>query len=64
MDMDMDMKQWGLSEVISDDHLKAALDALKSVKFGTVTLIIQDGRVVQVDKLEKYRLTVDKESKK
>jgi hypothetical protein len=31
-------------------------DTLQSVRFGTVTLVIQDGRVVQVDKSEKIRL--------
>ena len=31
-------------------------DALKSVRFGTVTLVVQDGRVIQVDKNEKIRL--------
>lgn len=31
-------------------------EALASIKFGTVTLIVQDGRVIQVDKSEKFRL--------
>lgn len=31
-------------------------DALASIKFGTVTLIVQDGRIIQVDKNEKIRL--------
>jgi hypothetical protein len=31
-------------------------EALTSIRFGTVTLIIQDGRVIQVDKNEKIRL--------
>lgn len=31
-------------------------DALKSIRFGTVTLVVQDGRVIQVDKNEKIRL--------
>lgn len=31
-------------------------DALQSIRFGTVTLIVQDGRVVQVDKSEKIRI--------
>ena len=32
-------------------------DAVASIRFGTVQLIIQDGRVVQIDKTEKLRLT-------
>lgn len=31
-------------------------EALQAIKFGTVTLIVQDGRVIQVDKNEKIRL--------
>lgn len=34
-------------------HLK---DALKSIRFGTVTLVVQDGLVIQIDKSEKVRL--------
>lgn len=32
-------------------------DALADLKFGTVTLIVQDGRVVQLDRNEKFRLS-------
>ncbi|ACM20807.1 protein of unknown function DUF2292 [Geotalea daltonii FRC-32] len=32
-------------------------NALQSIKFGTVTLVIQDGKVIQIDKNEKIRLT-------
>jgi hypothetical protein len=31
-------------------------DALQSIRFGTVSLVIQDGRVIQVDKNEKIRI--------
>ena len=31
-------------------------DAVASVKYGTVTLVIQDGHVVQIEKNEKIRL--------
>ncbi len=31
-------------------------DALGSIRFGTITLVVQDGRVIQVDKSEKIRL--------
>lgn len=30
--------------------------ALQSIRFGTVTLVVQDGRVIQVDKNEKIRI--------
>ncbi|QEM68002.1 DUF2292 domain-containing protein [Geobacter sp. FeAm09] len=31
-------------------------EALSAIRFGTVTLVVQDGRVIQVDKSEKIRL--------
>ena len=31
-------------------------EALRAIRFGTVTLVIQDGRVIQIDKNEKIRL--------
>jgi hypothetical protein len=31
-------------------------DALQSIRFGTVTLVVQDGRVIQVEKNEKIRI--------
>ncbi len=31
-------------------------DALREIRYGTVTLVIQDGRVIQIDKNEKIRL--------
>lgn len=29
---------------------------LSSMKYGSITLIVQDGKIVQIDKTEKYRL--------
>jgi hypothetical protein len=36
-----------------DRHLR---EALRLIRFGTITLVIQDGRVIQIDKSEKIRL--------
>jgi len=30
--------------------------ALREIQFGTLTLVIQDGKVIQIDKYEKVRL--------
>lgn len=30
--------------------------ALREIRFGTVTLVVQDGRVIQLDKSEKIRI--------
>jgi hypothetical protein len=37
--------------------LEAIQAAVQSIRFGVVQLIIQDGRVVQIDRTEKIRLT-------
>ena len=37
--------------------LLAVQQALDSIKFGTVQIVVQDGRIVQIDKTEKIRLT-------
>ena len=31
-------------------------EALRAIRFGTVTLVVQDGDVIQIDKSEKLRL--------
>ncbi len=31
-------------------------EALRTIRFGTVTLVVQDGHVIQIDKNEKIRL--------
>jgi len=35
---------------------KQLREALRAIRFGTVTLVIQDGHVIQIDKNEKVRL--------
>lgn len=37
--------------------LNEVLAAIRGVRHGTVTLIVQDGRVVQIERTEKRRLT-------
>ncbi|MCX7745374.1 MAG: YezD family protein [Clostridia bacterium] len=41
---------------ISEGDFRKLLTLLDSIKFGSVTLVIQDGRVVQMEKNEKVRL--------
>jgi hypothetical protein len=44
------------SEPAAPIPLEAIQEAVASIRFGVVQLIIQDGRVVQIDKTEKVRL--------
>ncbi len=40
---------------VTEDQLKVLLSSIDSIRFGSVTLVIQDGRVVQFEKNEKIR---------
>lgn len=40
----------------SRDIERLVREALTSIRFGTITLVVQDGRVIQIDKNEKIRL--------
>lgn len=44
---------------LSEPVLEALVEALSGVRFGTVTVIVQDGRVVQIDRTERRRLKSD-----
>ena len=41
---------------LSSDNIKKLNDLMKGMKFGTVTIIVQDGKIIQIDKTEKHRL--------
>jgi hypothetical protein len=38
-----------------DKIVKKITEAIKSVKYGSVNIIVQDGHVIQIEKLEKER---------
>ncbi|MDP4144877.1 MAG: YezD family protein [Bacillota bacterium] len=44
------------SNGISSENLKTLLELVKSTRFGSITLVIQDGVVVQIERNEKMRL--------
>jgi hypothetical protein len=43
-------------DIWSRDLERLVREALTSIRFGTVSLVVQDGRVIQVEKNEKIRL--------
>ena len=43
-------------EIWNGELERQVREALRVIRFGTVTLVIQDGRVIQIDKSEKIRL--------
>lgn len=44
------------SDPFTPEDLKKLIEMVKTVKYGSVTLIIQDGKAIQIDKNEKLRL--------
>jgi hypothetical protein len=59
-------RQWGikmneennsnLKEIISNKDLELLRSYIESIKFGSVTLHIHDGKVVQIEKNEKIKI--------
>ena len=41
---------------IKDAHLVTLEKLLDDMQFGNITIIVQDGKIVQIDKTEKYRI--------
>ncbi len=41
---------------LTEAQLKKIREAVKDIRYGTVTLVIQDGRLIQIDRSEKIRL--------
>jgi hypothetical protein len=44
---------------INGDVTAAVLDAIRSVRFGSVEIVIHDGRVVGIERREKVRIDRD-----
>lgn len=39
-----------------ETYLEDVRNHVKEMKYGSLTLIVQDGKVIQIDKTEKYRI--------
>jgi hypothetical protein len=44
------------NKVSADSYLKIIVEMLENMKYGSLTIIVQDGKVIQLDKNEKYRI--------
>jgi hypothetical protein len=43
-------------EEVFDEVVENVKSMLKKMKFGSITLVVQDGKVVQIEKNEKVRI--------
>lgn len=50
------MKETVNKHVLESSHLGTLEKLLSDMKYGTITLIVQDGKIVQIDKTEKHRI--------
>ncbi|MCB6414603.1 YezD family protein [Dorea acetigenes] len=50
------MKETESKQVLDSSHLGTLEELLSDMKYGSITLVIQDGKIVQIDKTEKYRI--------
>lgn len=53
------MSEWSLGEPVSeheDAAWRVVRESLRNLQFGTVTLVVQDGLIIQVDRTDKKRL--------
>jgi hypothetical protein len=46
----------------TDDELREVAASLRGIRFGSVTIVVQDGVIIQIDKTEKRRLRNRRES--
>lgn len=44
------------SRLPTDDELREVAASLRGMRFGSVTIVVQDGVIIQIDKTEKRRL--------
>lgn len=42
--------------VLDASHLQTIANMIKDIKYGSVNIIVQDGKIVQMDKTEKIRI--------
>ncbi len=50
------MDEAGSRQVLATSHVNTLEKLLAGMKYGSITLIIQDGKIIQIDKTEKYRI--------
>ena len=42
--------------IADNSNLKMIADMIKDIRYGSITVIVQDGKVIQIDKTEKVRI--------
>lgn len=50
------MKETENKYVLDGSHLETLEKLLDGMKYGSITIVVQDGKIVQIDKTEKHRM--------
>lgn len=46
-----------MASILDEQHLAVIEKAVKEIQFGEIQITIQDGNIVQINRLEKHRFT-------
>jgi hypothetical protein len=49
--------------ILPESAATSILQAIEGLRYGQVTVIVQDGRVLQIDRTERFRLTAGENSR-
>lgn len=52
----MQMQKTEKKQTLDNNQIETLEKLLQDMKYGSLTLIVQDGKVIQIDKTEKYRM--------
>lgn len=50
------MQETEKRQILRNSQIETLEKLLQDMKYGSLTLIVQDGKVIQIDKTEKYRM--------
>ncbi len=53
----------GATDNLPAPVMQSITQALAGLRYGQVTVIVQDGRVIQIDRTERHRFATDKEAR-
>lgn len=51
------MNEENKKQILDSTNIRKLESILQNVKYGSVTIFMQDGKIVQIEKTEKYRMT-------
>ena len=50
------MERKEIANALTQEHIETIRTLLQNLKYGNITIIVQDSKIIQIDKTEKHRL--------